>query len=626
LALASNESGAWQVYAWDRATGERRQVTDDPIGVPGGACTPDGEGIVWFNDTTGDEVGHWLVEPFTDRPGSASGPAAGTAFGHAADSALGHAADSALGHAAGRRPLAPGVADAWSAGLALEGDLVVVGTATADGYAVHVCQGGADARVVHSHPETVEVAGLSWDSSLLCIEHAEHGDTMHLAVRVLDPRTGRTIGDQWDGDGLGLSVAGWAPVAGDQRVALVHEREGFDRPAVWDLATGERRDFAVDLPGDVSVAGWWPDASALLLVHDHEGRNRLWRLDIATGHLEPVIHEVGTVSGARVRPDGDVWLRITSGAIPPTVQTSDGIEVCAAVGEKAPGGVAYRSSWFTDPATSFGGGSDEDFGPPAGTPAGPPGTAAIHGFVASPPGPGPHPILMLVHGGPTWAYSDAFMPEVQAWVDHGVAVAMVNYRGSTGYGTAFRDALIGNPGFPEVSDVVAGLDALVAEGVADADRAAVGGGSWGGYVSLLTIGLHPQRWAAAVAVVPVADYVTAFADEAPGLQSFDRSLFGGSPDEVGDLYRERSPLTYVDRVRTPVLVIAGDNDSRCPIQQVLNYVEALQAHGGEVQMIRFDAGHGSMVIDQRVGHMAAELDFVLPRLGLPGRRRADGSG
>jgi dipeptidyl aminopeptidase/acylaminoacyl peptidase len=229
---------------------------------------------------------------------------------------------------------------------------------------------------------------------------------------------------------------------------------------------------------------------------------------------------------------------------------------------------------------------------------------------------------MLVHGGPTWAYHDAFMPDVQAWVDHGVAVAMVNYRGSTGYGTAFRDALIGDPGFLEVADVVAGLDALVADGVAEPVRAAVAGGSWGGYVTLLAIGLHPDRWAAAVAAVPVADYPTAYADEAPSLQAFDRSLFGGSPDEVGDLYVERSPLTYVDRVRTPVLVIAGDNDTRCPIRQVLNYVEALEARGGEVELYRFDAGHGSLVVDERVRQMAAELDFVLPRLGLPGRATA----
>jgi dipeptidyl aminopeptidase/acylaminoacyl peptidase len=221
---------------------------------------------------------------------------------------------------------------------------------------------------------------------------------------------------------------------------------------------------------------------------------------------------------------------------------------------------------------------------------------------------------MLVHGGPTWAYSDTFMPDVQAFADHGVAVAMVNYRGSTGYGTAFRDFLIGNPGFPEVEDVVAGLDALVSEGLVDPSRAAVAGGSWGGYITLLALGLHPDRWVAATAAVPVADYVTAFRDEAPALQAFDRTLFGGDPDEVGDLYVERSPLTYVDRVTAPVLIIAGDNDSRCPIQQVMNYVEALQARGGTVEIYRFDAGHGSMVIDERVCQMRAELDFLLPRL------------
>jgi dipeptidyl aminopeptidase/acylaminoacyl peptidase len=223
---------------------------------------------------------------------------------------------------------------------------------------------------------------------------------------------------------------------------------------------------------------------------------------------------------------------------------------------------------------------------------------------------------MLVHGGPTWAYPDTFMPDVQAWVDHGLAVGMVNYRGSTGYGTAFRDALIGDPGFPEVADVVAGLDALVADGVADPARAALSGGSWGGYVTLLAIGLHPERWAAATAAVPVADYVTAYADEAPELKAFDRSLFGGAPDDVGDLYRERSPLTYVDRVRTPVLVLAGDNDTRCPIRQVLNYVDALRGRGADVELYRFDAGHGSMIVDERVRQMRAELDFVLPRVTL----------
>ena len=560
MALVSSESGTWQVYAWDRSTGLRRRVTDDPIGVAFGMCTPDGDGVVWFRDVTGDEVGHWLVEPFE-------------------------------GDETGRRPLVPGLADAWSAGLAMGDGLMVLGTSDADGFAVHVAEDGAGARAIHRHPEVVEVIGLSRDSSLLCLQHAEHGDNIHLAVRVVDPRTAATVGEQWDGPGLGLAVAGWSRVPGDQRLALVHERAGRDRPAVWDLLSGERRDLAVDLPGDVGVTDWWPDGSALLVLHEHEGRSQLFRLDLGTEELSPVEHPSGTVSGARVRPDGDVWFRVGSGATPATVRSVAGDEVVRPVGERAPSGQPYRSWSFENPEGQ-----------------------RVHGFVASPPGPEPHPVVMLVHGGPTWAYSDSFMPDVQAWVDHGVAVAMVNYRGSTGYGVSFRDAIIGDPGFPEVTDVVAGLDALVAKGVADPERAFVNGGSWGGYVTLLAVGLHPGRWRAAVAVVPVADYVTAYEDEAPSLKAFDRSLFGGSPDEVGDLYIERSPLTYVDRVRTPVLVIAGDNDSRCPIRQVLVYVDALRETGGEVELRRFDAGHGSMVVDQRVEHMAAELAFVTSRM------------
>lgn len=561
LVFSSNESGAWQIYASDRATGLRRQVTDHPIGVTGGAATPAGDGVVWFHDVTGDEVGHWLVAPFEEGE---------------------------------PRPLAPGVPDAWTTGLCLGDGLVVAGTAADDGFSVFVVEGDAPARLIHRHPQLVDVAALSRDSSLLALAHAEHGDTMHLAVRVVDARTGDGRGDQWDGPGFGLGVAGWSPVAGDNRLAMTHEREGLERPAIWDLATGRRRDYELDLPGDVAVEGWWPDAAALLLVHEHEGRSGLHRLDLDSGALHAIDHPPGTVSGAGVRPDGEVWYRLASGAEPPTVRTLDGEEVLAPPGPRPPAGRPFRSWSFANPAGQ-----------------------RVHGFVAAPPGDGPHPVVMLVHGGPTWAYSDTFMADVQAFVDHGLAVAMVNYRGSTGYGSAFRDALIGNPGFPEVEDVVAGLDALVAEGVADPARAVISGGSWGGYITLLALGLHPERWAVGAAAVPVADYVTAFADEAPALQAFDRTLFGGSPEEVGDLYRERSPLTYVDRVRAPVLIIAGDNDSRCPLRQVLNYVEALQARGGDVELYRFDAGHGSMVVDERVRQMRAELDFILPRLRGP---------
>jgi dipeptidyl aminopeptidase/acylaminoacyl peptidase len=548
------------VSAWDRAQGTRRRVTDDPIGVTFGVPTPDGAGVVWFWDATGDEVGHWVVEPFHGGPDD-------------------------------RGPLVEDVPDGWSTGLSMGDRAIAVGVAGDGGFEVYVAAGGGAAQLVHRHAETVEVAGLSRDSSLLCLQRAAEGDNIHLAVTVLDRSRGEVVGEQWDGAGLGLHVAGWAPVEGDQRLALVHERSGRPRPAVWDVASGERRDIDVDLPGDVLVMGWWPDAAALLLVQHHEGRHQLFRLDLASEGLAKVDQPTGTISEAAVRPDGEVWFRVSSGSTPPSVRSSSGDEVIAPDGPRAPEGAPFRSWWFQNPEGQ-----------------------QVHGFVAVPPGPAPHPVVMHVHGGPTGAYVDTFLPEVQAWVDHGYAVALVNYRGSTGYGAAFRDALIGNPGFPEVEDMVAGLDALATEGLADPRRVVLKGGSWGGYVTLLALGLHPDRWAAGVAVVPVADYVTAYWDEAPTLQAFDRSLFGGSPDDVGDLYRERSPLTYVDRVKTPVLIIAGDHDSRCPIRQVLNYADALTARGGEVELYRFDAGHGSLVIDERVRHVVAQLAFVLARV------------
>jgi dipeptidyl aminopeptidase/acylaminoacyl peptidase len=539
LVYASNLSGSWQVHAWDRAADRHRQVSDHPTGVVAGGLTPDGTRVVWFEDSKGDEVGRWLQQPF---------------------------------HGGEAVPLLTDVEPAWSAGLALgPKGRAAVGLATRDGFSVRVGELGGGSEELYRHDEMVDVGGLSRDGRLLVVQHAEHGDNLHPALRAFDLEGMGALADLWDGEGYGLFVAsaGFSPVAGDGRLTVLHERTGQLRPAIWDPAGGGRVELEVDLPGEVDVADWWPDAGALLLVHTYMGRNELHRLDLGSGACERLDHPAGSIQRAGVRPDGveEAVLR------PP--------------GSRAPAGIAYESWTFANPQ------GDQ-----------------VHGFLAVPSGTGPHPTVLIVHGGPHHHDADSWDPEVQAFVDHGYAVGLVNYRGSTGYGKAWQDVLEGDPGRPEIEDVVAGRDDLIARGLADATQVVISGASWGGYVTLQAIGTVPDGWRAAMAVVPVADYLSAFADEAEALQAFDRSLFGGGPDDKRELYVERSPITYVDQVATPVLLMVGDNDTRCPLQQVLNYAERLTELGKPFQLDRFDAGHGALVVSERIRQMEVLLRFA----------------
>jgi dipeptidyl aminopeptidase/acylaminoacyl peptidase len=214
-----------------------------------------------------------------------------------------------------------------------------------------------------------------------------------------------------------------------------------------------------------------------------------------------------------------------------------------------------------------------------------------------------------VHGGPNWHDRDEFEPDVQTFVDAGYAVLLVNYRGSTGRDTAFRERLRGDIGFPESQDILAGLDHVVAEGLVDPERIILEGWSWGGYLSLLNAGLHPDRWRAVLGGIPVGDSVAAHYECAPALRAWDIATMGGSPMEVPDLFRERNPMTYVDRVLAPVLLIAGEHDSRCPLGQVMVYAHALRARRHPVDVYLYSEGHHANDMGEQIRHMELALEF-----------------
>jgi dipeptidyl aminopeptidase/acylaminoacyl peptidase len=384
-------------------------------------------------------------------------------------------------------------------------------------------------------------------------------------------------------------------VLGDQRMLLGHERDADrSRPGIWNVATGERTDLRIDLPGEVVPADWWPDGRSLLLVHLFRGRDRAYRYDLERGTLTELLHPPGEIHGARVRPDGRVWFRLSNGASAPILVDDAGEEVLTTVPGGLREGRPYRDWLFRNPAGD-----------------------TVHGWLCTPPGDGPFPLYLKVHGGPTWLYLDTWWSDVQALVDDGFAVAMVNYRGSLGYGRAWRDHIIGNIGFPEVEDVVAGLDDLVARGEADPARVVIGGWSWGGYITLLALGTHPDRFAAGVAGVPVGDYMESYDDSAPSLQAYDRSLAGGIVHDIPEFIAERSPITYVDRVKVPVLVLVGEHDTRCVPGQVYRYVDALRAAGGDVELYSYDEGHSSYVVEEEIREWRTVMGFLRRRVPQP---------
>ncbi|GAC1443025.1 MAG: hypothetical protein NVSMB55_15400 [Mycobacteriales bacterium] len=433
------------------------------------------------------------------------------------------------------------------------------------------------------------MAGLSADERLVLVEHSEHADSRHPALRVMTVE-GTVVADLWDGPGLGLHGIGFDPSGGSTVLAL-HESGGRPEPLLWDPLTGRVERPSVNLPGDLD-ADWYPDGSALLVVAAARGRSTLHRVGL-DGVATDLPTPPGSVTDATARPDG-VEYSWSSAASPSIIRSVEGRTVLRAPGPLAPPSVPVRDALVPGP------GGD------------------IHALVATPPGDGPHPTVFHVHGGPADQDSDAFYVERAAFVDLGCAVIDVNYRGSTGYGSTWRDAITGRPGLTELEDVDAVRRWAVRTGVADAGRCVISGASWGGYLALLALGTQPAAWAAGVAAVPVADYLAAFEDEMEPLRAYDAALFGGTPDQLPELYERSSPLTYVASVRAPVLITAGANDPRCPLRQIENYLAAAAQLGKDVEVYRYDAGHGALVVEERVKQARLELDFVARRLGLPG--------
>jgi dipeptidyl aminopeptidase/acylaminoacyl peptidase len=292
------------------------------------------------------------------------------------------------------------------------------------------------------------------------------------------------------------------------------------------------------------------------------------------------------LTAAEVRPDGRLQYLWTDSLTPPCLTTGERTTPTARAALASSPGRRAEDLWVDGPG-----------GP-------------VHALVTVPEHPGPHPTVLALHGGPHEAARDAYDPLVNLLVHIGFAVVRVNYRGSTGYGPLWRRIEPDQVGFAQLEDLDAVRARAVDLGVATPGRTAVCGESWGGYLALLAAGTQPDLWLAVAALSPVADYAAAYRDTTAGVRALDRSLLGGSPRQVPERYARVSPITYVDRVRAPVLVVAGKGDHKCPPAQISSYVEALTATGAPCELVWTDDGHDPARAAVRVQALATAVHFL----------------
>ncbi|HWN72835.1 MAG TPA: S9 family peptidase [Solirubrobacterales bacterium] len=225
----------------------------------------------------------------------------------------------------------------------------------------------------------------------------------------------------------------------------------------------------------------------------------------------------------------------------------------------------------------------------------------------APPGEAP-PLIVESHGGPTSHATPAFDTEFLYWTSRGIGVVDVNYRGSSGYGREYRNKLRGTWGVVDTEDCVNAALHLAEEGLADRGRLAIRGGSAGGYATLCALTFH-DAFAAGASYFGVAD-AEALAQDTHKFESryLDR-LIGPYPEQA-DLYRERSPIHYVERLQVPVILFQGLEDEVVPPNQAETMVAALERNGVPHAYLAFEGEqHGFRKAETNIRCLESELYF-----------------
>jgi dipeptidyl aminopeptidase/acylaminoacyl peptidase len=440
---------------------------------------------------------------------------------------------------------------------------------------------------LHTQPPPGPPASpLSWSpdgKTLLLVrqDRPSSSFTDRTAVQLLDVATGKLT--PLTGRKTLESAPTFSPDGA--RVAYRYWRDGemFNQSEVWVAPTagGEGRCLSRPLDRCLYLSAWLPDGKGLLVGGNDGTRTALW--------LQPL--------------DGTAR-RLDLGAIHPTW----GFHVDAQVGKT--GAIAFTGSEPGRPTELYYLASPDaaprrltdfhhavaalDLGKVESIAWPGPDGFRENGVLIYPPGfdaAKKYPLVLLIHGGPMAASTEAFSAWAQLIAAHGYVVFQPNYRGSDNMGAAFQRAVFGDAGDGPGRDVMAGLEAVQRRGFVDAGRLAVTGWSYGGYMTTWLIG-HHHVWKTAIAGAAVTDWSDAY--NLSDLRVYGHYVVGGSPwtDDHDRAYRAQSPINYARQIKTPTLIVATTGDARVPVTQSHRLYHALRDNGVPVKFIAYPvAGH-----------------------------------
>jgi dienelactone hydrolase len=569
--VCTNKDGIYQLYAWDAATDELRQVTHQPAGVMWGMISADGNFIYYLKDEGGNEIGHFVRVPFSFEGGS-------------------------------EEDISPDL-PAYSSFLPFQnrlGTMTGFVAARDDQFKVYLKQGNGAPRLLYESGSIAFGPYLSCDGKIAAVESSERTKSLDVAMLAFDTETGQPIRELWE-EGASFEGALFSPIAGDPRLICTSSASGLERPLLWNAVSGECVPLQVDdIPGAIFPYTWSDNAEYILLCQIYQAQFQLYRYDVRTHTAVKLAHPVGTwgwwSGGGCFAPNDEIWIIWEDFSHPPRLVALDQEtgawkrEVLSA--GALPEGTSSRSVTLTS--------ENGD---------------KIQGWLAVPDGEGPFPTVLETHGGPTSVRSSRFSPRGQAWLDQGFAFFTLNYHGSITFGKAFEKSIWGNLGDLEIQDMAAAYKWLVENKISQPDAILLTGESYGGFLTLQALGRRPELWAGGMAEIAIGDWKLMYEDQAESLRGYQRALFGGMPDEVPEATRKSSPITYAEHVRAPIQVIQGENDTRTPARQLRVYEEKLKSLGKQIEVHWFNAGHGARAQEQQMEHQELQLNFAYRVLG-----------